>query len=263
MLKIATWNVNSIRTRKELTIAWLKHNKPDILLLQELKCLEEQFPREDFEDLGYNIALHGQKTFNGVAILSLHQIEDVSTKLENNPLPEHARYIEGVISFNNSAVRIVSVYVPNGESLESDKYQDKLKFFDALEIHLQKLLKLEETLVVGGDFNVAPEDIDTYSIEAIGESVLFDIKVRKKFRSLLNLGFYDAFRLKYPEEKQFSWWDYRAGSWQKNHGSRIDHILLSPQAADKLSDLTIEHEMRGKNNPSDHVPVIAKIQLDS
>lgn len=257
MLKIATWNVNSIRTRKELAINWLKHNKPDVLLLQELKCLEEQFPKEDFEDLGYNIALHGQKTFNGVAILSLHPIEDVSTALEHTPLPEHARYIEGVISFNKSAVRVASVYVPNGDSLDSDKYQAKLQFFDALEFHFQKLLKLEETLVIGGDFNVAPEDIDTYLPDASHDSVLFDIKVRKKLRSLLNLGLYDAFRLRYPEEKQFSWWDYRAGAWHKNHGLRIDHILLSPQAADKLADVTMDHDMRGKENPSDHIPVMA------
>ena len=258
-ISIATWNVNSIRSRKDSVVNWVKHNKPDVLLLQETKCLDEQFPKEDFEDLGYNIALSGQKTFNGVAILSLYPIDDIVTTFKDNPLPEHARYIEAVISVEKSAIRVVSVYVPNGESFDSNKYQDKLKFFNALESNIEELLKLEEVMVIGGDFNVAPEEIDTYSAGDTADTILFGLEVRKKFRSLLNIGLYDAFRLKHPTTQQFSWWDYRRGAWHKNHGLRIDHLLLSPEAADKLHKVEMDQEIRGKDNPSDHIPVICTL----
>jgi exodeoxyribonuclease-3 len=254
-MKIATWNVNSIRSRKELTLKWLKDNKPDVLLLQETKCLDEAFPKEEFEDLGYNIAIFGQKTFNGVAILSLHPIEDVVRGFAGNPLEEHARYIEAVICLPGFAIRVASVYVPNGESLDSDKYQKKLKFFDMINEHFKNLLKQEEILVIGGDFNVAPEEIDTYSVDATKDTVLFNLEIRNKLRSMINLGLYDAFRLKYPNESQFSWWDYRGGAWHKNKGLRIDHLLISPEAADILGDVEIDSSMRAKDSPSDHVPV--------
>jgi len=257
-MKIATWNVNSIRMRKDLVLAWLKQHKPDVLLLQETKCLDESFPKEDFEDLGYNIALSGQKTFNGVAILSLHPIEDVIRNFDNNPL-DHARYIEAVIVAPDSVVRVASVYVPNGESLDSEKYEQKLAFFDALESHLAKLVEFKELLVVGGDFNVAPEEIDTYSVDESRDCVLFELNVRKKFRRLINLGLYDAYRLKNPNEQQFSWWDYRRGAWQKNHGFRIDHLLISTEAADKLESSSIDPEVRGKDSPSDHAPVLCDL----
>lgn len=260
-MKIVTWNVNSIRTRKLLVLDWVRENKPDVLLLQETKCLDESFPREEFEDLGYNIAIHGQKTFNGVAILSLHPIDDVTTDLPNTPLPEHARYIEGVISFASGAIRVASVYVPNGDNLESDKFQAKLKFYDALHGHLVELLALEEALVVGGDFNVAPEEIDTYSVDDTIDTVLFDIQARKKLRALLALGMYDAYRMINPNEQQFSWWDYRRGAWNKNQGLRIDHLFLSPEAADILKESNMDHKMRDKDTPSDHVPVACELSV--
>lgn len=258
-MKIATWNVNSIRMRKDLVVKWMKANKPDVLLLQETKCLDSDFPREDFEDLGYNIALSGQKTFNGVAILSLYPIEDVIKDFDNNPL-DHARYIEAVIVAPETVVRVASVYVPNGESLDSEKYPHKLAFFNALEEHMGKLLKLNESLVIGGDFNVAPEEIDTYSVSESLDSVLFHISVRKKFRNLINLGLCDAYRVLHPKEQQFSWWDYRRGAWHKNHGLRIDHLLLSPEASDKLHAASIDQNPRGLDSPSDHAPVICELR---
>jgi len=258
-MKIVTWNVNSIRMRKDLVVNWVKENKPDVLLLQETKCLDSDFPKEDFEDLGYNIALSGQKTFNGVAILSLYPIEDIIKDFDNNPL-DHARYIEAVIVAPESVVRVASVYVPNGETLDSEKYQYKLKFFDALESHVSNLLKLNESLVIGGDFNVAPEEIDTYSVADSLDSVLFHISIRKKLRSLINLGLYDAYRLLHPKEQQFSWWDYRRGAWHKNHGLRIDHLLLSPEAADKLDSVSIDQSQRGLDSPSDHAPIICELR---
>lgn len=257
-MKIATWNVNSIRMRKNLVVNWIKENKPDVLLLQETKCLDSDFPREDFEDLGYNIASSGQKTFNGVAILSLHPIEDVIKDFDNNPLM-HARYIEAVIVGPEAVVRVVSVYVPNGESLDSEKYHYKLEFFSVLEERLRNLLELNESLVIGGDFNVAPGEIDTYSVGESLDSVLFHISIRKKFRSLINIGLYDAYRLLHPKEQQFSWWDYRRGAWHKNHGLRIDHLLLSSEAADKLCSASIDQSQRGLDSPSDHAPVICEL----
>jgi len=260
-MKIATWNVNSINVRKNHLLGWLKDKKPDIVLLQEIKCENDKFPREAIEELGYNLAVAGQKGFNGVAILSLFPIDEFITTLDGSPLPEHSRYIEAVISIKGAAIRVASVYVPNGEDLESDKYPLKLKFFDALKAHMKNLLDLDEYLVIGGDFNVAPEDIDNYDPISTQGSVLFSLEVRKKFRSLLNLGFYNAYRLVNPHGHQFSWWDYRGGSWQRNKGMLIDHILLSPKAADKLQLTEIDEKLRGAENPSDHVPLICELSL--
>ncbi len=260
-MKIATWNVNSISSRLELLLIWLEKYKPDIVLLQELKCINEKFPKAEIEDLGYNTAIHGQKTYNGVAILSLHPIDEFHTNLTSNPLPEEARYIEAIISLKNNAMRVASVYVPNGQELNSDRYQTKLQFMDALFAHLNSLKSLDEIFIVGGDFNVGPEDIDMYDPNDLKETVLFDLEIRKKFRSLVNIDYADAFRSLHPKEPQFTWWDYRGGSWEKNKGARIDHLLLSPQALDLLKEAYIHSELRNKTKPSDHAPVICELSF--
>lgn len=244
-----------------ILLEWLKAHKPHVVLLQEIKCETDKFPKEPIEELGYNLAVHGQKGFNGVAILSLFPIDDFITALPHSPLADHARYIEAIISVPKSAVRVASVYVPNGENLDSPKYAQKLQFFDALNAHCSELLQRDEHIVIGGDFNVAPEDIDTFNPDAAQGSVLFDMPSRKKFRSLLNLGMYNAFRLMHPTEHQFSWWDYRQGSWQRNLGMLIDHILLSPISADRLKSVEIHSKLRGLEKPSDHVPVMCELEL--
>lgn len=260
MINVITWNVNSINVRKEQLLSLLSNHKPDVVLLQETKCEDHKFPHEEIEDLGYNIKTHGQKTFNGVAILSLFPIDESTTHLENNPLPEHARYIEAVLSLPNSAIRVASVYVPNGEDMDSLKLQQKFDFYDALYKHAQNLLKFEEKLFIGGDFNVAPEEIDSYNPVATENSILFHISVRKKFRELLNLGLKSAYRTLYPNESQFTWWDYRQGSWQRNKGMMIDHILLSPEALDCLAESEVLDSFRANTKPSDHAPVSCSIK---
>lgn len=254
-MKIATWNVNSIKVRLPHLLSWLTNTKPDIVLLQELKCNNESFPRDELEDLGYNLAIHGQKTYNGVAILSKFPIDDFTTILPNDPEPTQARYIEAVISVHKSAIRVASVYVPNGGEINSEKFEHKLKFYDALKSHLQHLITLDEAIIIGGDYNVAPDDIDVYDPVILANSTCFSQIERQKFKQLLRLGYNDAFRLTNKNSQEFSWWDYRAGSWHKNHGMRIDHLLLSPEATDLLKSSEIEISLRKLEKTSDHAPV--------
>lgn len=260
-MKICTWNVNSISSRLEILLTWLEKCKPDIVLLQEIKCINEKFPHSEIEELGYNIVVHGQKTYNGVAILSLSPIDEFHTELPSNPVPQEARYIEAIISIKTQAMRVASVYVPNGQELGSEKYKTKVAFMDSLYNHINSLKKLEEICVIGGDYNVAPEDMDVYSPETLKDTVLFDLAIRKKFRSLTNLDYLDAFRALNPTQEQFTWWDYRGGSWQKNKGARIDHLLLSPQASDLLTKAYVDSDLRNKPKPSDHIPVICELSV--
>jgi exodeoxyribonuclease-3 len=261
MITIASWNVNSIRTRIELVKSWLESYQPDIVLLQEIKCINESFPYNEIEDLGYNVKIHGQKSYNGVAILSKFIIEDAHIILPNNPDPEQSRYIEALIALpNKKMIRVASVYVPNGQSPDSDKFIYKLNFLKSLQQHMRTILEFEEILIVGGDFNIAPEELDVYDPKELDGTVCFHPSERIAYRKILNLGMYDAFRLKYPSKKSFSWWDYRAGSWQRNLGMRIDHLLLSPEATDLVADCVIHDEIRGKDKSSDHAPIMCKLE---
>lgn len=260
-MQISTWNVNSINMRNDQLIKWLSSTKPTLCLLQETKCIDEKFPKNEIEELGYNIVLNGQKTFNGVAILSLFPVDDTIKTFPNNPIPEEARYLESVISLPGKALRAISVYVPNGQEVTSDRFAIKQEFLKALHAHIVDLLKLDELLVIGGDFNVAPEDIDSYNSAETENNVLTDISVRKLFRTFTNSGLVDAYRALKPNDAEFTWWDYRAGAWQRNMGMRIDHLLLSPEAADCLVDAKIDTHMRGNEKPSDHVPISCKIKI--
>ena len=231
------------------------------MLLQELKCQTAAFPREAIEGLGYNLAIHGQKTYNGVAILSKYSIDEFNTNLSNDPDSLQSRYIEACISTRNAHLRVVSVYVPNGQEIDSEKFAYKLQFLDALKIHLQKLLTYDEATIIGGDFNVAPEDIDVYNAKKLENCICFSQIERQKLQQLLHLGFSDSYRLLNKNKQEFSWWDYRARSWQYNFGMRIDHILLSPEASDLLVKAAIEEKIRGQNKASDHVPVTIELSL--
>lgn len=259
-IKIATWNVNSIRTRLPILIEWVREENPDIILLQELKCTNEQFPREELSNLGFNLAIHGQKTYNGVAILSRFPIEDVTNTLADIT---DSRYIEAVISLENNVIRVASVYVPNGSEVGSEKYIYKLKFMDHLYGHLKELLKFEEIMIIGGDFNIAPENIDLYDHNKLQDSLCFTIEERNKYRKIMNLGFIDSYRALYPEKQEFTWWDYRAGSWQKNHGMRIDYHLCSPEAADLIIATEMSTKLRNMEKASDHVPVVTTLKIES
>lgn len=260
-MKICSWNVNSINMRKTLVLDWLKTNSPDVALLQETKTLNENFPREEIEDLGYNIALSGQKTFNGVAILSKYPLDEIITEFPNMPNPEQTRYIEALVQKDGRVVRVASVYVPNGQSLDSEKYPYKIEFLKALRQHMEELLKLDEIQVFGGDFNIAHQELDTYSVLETRDTVLFHQDMRLLLNSIMNIGWHDLFRCKHPSSHEYSWWDYRGGAWQKNKGLRIDYLFGSPEAVDLLESAEINHDERGKDKPSDHVPVICELKL--
>lgn len=263
MLNIATWNVNSVKSRLPHLVKYLTEYKPDVVLLQELKCVTDAFPYMEIEDLGYNVAAHGQKTYNGVAILSKYPIDDVTTTLPGDESDEQARYIEAVISLNNKAIRVASVYVPNGQAPNSDKFAYKMKFFDRLYDHINKLLTYEEAFIIGGDYNVAPTAIDVYDPKSLEGTVCFHPDEREKLRKILYLGLTDAFRAANDNTQQFSWWDYRGSGWQYNKGMRIDHLLLSPQAADLLQTSEVISDVRGWEKASDHAPVACNLSLTS
>lgn len=259
-MRIATWNVNSVRQRLAPLLAFLKESAPDALCLQELKCEEAAFPRMEVEDAGYNVVLHGQKTFNGVAILSRHPIADWFSGLPGFDHEGQSRYIEAVISDGaGGAVRVASIYAPNGNPPETPKYPYKLAFMEALTAHAAALLRLEEATVLAGDYNIIPEPRDVHDPAAWAGDALFLPESRAAYRRLLNLGFTDALRAVTDDAGLYTFWDYQAGAWQKNRGIRIDHLLLSPQAADRLRGVEIVKSLRAGDKPSDHVPVVADI----
>jgi exodeoxyribonuclease III len=251
-MKIATWNVNSIRARLPRVLAWLTAARPDVALLQETKVTPEQFPAEPLEELGYNLAMIGEAGGrNGVAILANRPIEDVCTALPGDDQDREARYIEAVVG----DVRVASVYVPNGTALDSPRFPFKLAFYDRLKTHAQTLLEYEECAVIGGDYNVGPYPIDVYDPQALDGTICYHPAERAKLRTLLNLGLYDAYRTLEPRTRAYSWWDYQGRSFRANQGLRIDHLLLSPQAVDRLETVGIDAEERAAKAPSDHVPV--------
>jgi exodeoxyribonuclease III len=255
---IATWNINSIRQRLPHLLRWLSDTKPDVVLLQETKVSDDQFPAIELEDLGYNLAFHGQKTFNGVAILSKYPLEDVIKTLPGNDEDDHCRYIEALV-LAPQPVRVASVYVPNGQSPDSDKFIFKMHFFERLRAHAAQLLALEEPLVIGGDYNVAPENEDVKHPQRAFGHICFHPREREHFRALEWQGLYDAFRLKHPDDRRFSWWDYRGGAFEMDIGMRIDHLLLSSEAVDRLHEADIDTAPRQWDKPSDHTPVWCRL----
>ena len=260
-MKIATWNINGIKARLETVKTWLGAASPDIACFQEIKSVDENFPAEVFEELGYNVAVHGQKGFNGVALLSKLPFDEIVRGLPGDPDDVQARYIEGVVSVPSGVVRVVNIYLPNGNPTDSDKFPYKLAWMERLKARIKELLTYEEPFVVAGDYNVIPTSADVYDPAAWLNDALFRPESRAHFRALLNLGLTDAFRACHDEPHQFTFWDYQAGAWQKNHGLRIDHFLLSPQAADRLETCDIDSEPRGWEKPSDHVPVVLELAV--
>jgi exodeoxyribonuclease-3 len=259
VLTVATWNVNSVKSRLPHLTAWLRSDKPDIVLLQELKCVEEAFPAMEIEELGYNLAIFGEKTYNGVAILSKFPLSDITRGLPGEDTDTHARYIEAVATLPGKAIRVASVYVPNGQEATSDKFQYKLRFLDRLYAYIQTLRQYDEMLVIGGDYNIAPADEDVHNPKLWEGSVLTHDEVRIRLRKILNIGMYDAQKLLNKNVGQYSWWDYRANSFANDDGLRIDHLLMSPQAADCLCDCKVIKALRGMEKASDHAPVLLSL----
>lgn len=262
-MRIATWNVNSVRQRLDHLLTWLRDCAPDIVCLQEIKCVDEAFPREAIEALGYNVITHGQKTFNGVALLSKYPLEEATPRLPGDDEDAHARFIEGVVSLKSGVVRVACLYLPNGNPVDTEKYPYKLKWMSRLQEFTRLRLKTEEPLILAGDFNVIPAPADVHNPAAWANDALFKPETRESFQALLGLGMTDALRAVTDEPGQYTFWDYQAGAWQKNWGIRIDHLLLSPQASDKLIDVGIDKYVRAWEKPSDHVPVWIDLDLEA
>jgi len=260
-MKIATWNVNSIKARLPNALEWVKAAGPDVLCMQEIKCVDENFPTAAFEEIGYHVTVHGQKTYNGVAILSKVSPDDVMRGLPGNEADEQARYLEVVIPAGDTIVRVASIYLPNGNPVPGPKYDYKLNWMHHLKNRMQDVLKLEEMSVFSGDYNVIPAPIDVHNPKAWEGDALYRPETHAAWRPLLHLGYTEAFRALSSDPEQYSFWDYQAGAWQRNHGIRIDHHLLSPQAADRLQSCTIDKDVRAKERPSDHVPVICELDI--
>jgi exodeoxyribonuclease-3 len=260
-MKIATWNINGVKARIDAATTWLKSASPDIACLQEIKCVDEAFPKESFEALGYNVAVHGQKGFNGVALLSKLPFDEVKPRLAGDPQDVQARYLEAVVSVPSGVLRLLNIYLPNGNPVGTEKYVYKLAWMARLRERVKALLALEEPLIVAGDFNVIPTPEDVYNPAAWTEDALFKLETRAAFQALIHLGLTDAFRACHDEPHRFTFWDYQAGAWQKNQGLRIDHLLLSPQAADRLQACEIDPSPRGWEKPSDHVPIFIELAV--
>ena len=259
-MKIATFNINGIKARAEALPRWLDDARPDVAILQEIKSQDATFPRELFEDRGYNVETHGQKSFNGVAILSKLPLEDVTRGLPGDDADEQARWIEATV-VGRTALRICGLYLPNGNPAPGPKYDYKLAWMARLENRARALLAAEEPALMAGDYNVIPQDEDARRPEAWREDALARPESRQAFRRLLNLGFTDAFRARVQGPGHYSFWDYQAGAWNRDDGIRIDHILMTPQCADLLTDCGIDRDVRGHDKPSDHVPVWAELDL--
>lgn len=252
-MKIVSWNVNSIKARKDHALRYVEQNAPDVLMLQELKGLE--FPHEDFKAAGYNCVAVGQKAYNGVAILSKHPITVIAQRLDGEPEDEQSRYLEVEIN----GVRLINIYLPNGNPVPGDKYEYKLRWMARLYTRLKTLIDTDQPFIIGGDFNVIPEDKDCYSPKDWVGDALFRPETHAAFRALIHLGLTDAFRVFDTREGQYSFWDYQRGAWPKDHGIRIDHFLLSAFYADRLTACRINKTPRGWDSASDHTPIEIEI----
>lgn len=254
-MRIASFNINGVKARLPALLKWLEEASPDVALLQEVKSIDEGFPREPIEDLGYNVETHGQKGFNGVAILSKRPIEDVSRGLPGDPEDEQARWIEATISGDERAVRVCGLYLPNGNPAPGPKYDYKLAWMERLQARAEDLIASEEIALMAGDYNVIPQAEDVHNPDQWTEDALYLPQTKAAWRRLLALGYTEAFRALNTAPLNYTFWDYQAGAWNKNNGIRIDHFLLTPQAADLLQDCQIDKTPRGGEKPSDHTPI--------
>lgn len=259
-MKIATFNINGIKARMDRLLEWLPESGIDVALLQEVKSMDETFPRAPIEDLGYTVETHGQKSFNGVAILSKLPLEDVSRGLPGDDDDEQARWIEATV-MGDTPVRVCGLYLPNGNPVPGPKYDYKLAWMDRLLSHAKTLLATEEPTLMAGDYNIIPQAEDAHTPDVWREDALFLPESRAAYQRIINLGFTDAFRVQNSAPLNYTFWDFQRGAWNKNDGIRIDHFLLSPGCADLLTDCQIDRHMRGRDRPSDHVPIW--VELDA
>tara|TARA_B110000438_G_scaffold129290_1_gene125620 strand:+ start:388 stop:1164 length:777 start_codon:yes stop_codon:yes gene_type:complete len=257
-MKIISWNVNSVRARIENIINYIKESKPDILLLQEIKTQELTFPRDTFKDIGYESYVFGQKSYNGVAIVSKLKIDNINTNFIKDELMQ-SRIITGEISLGKKKIDLINIYVPNGNPVDTEKYDYKKKWLKNFISNIKKRLKKNSNLLIAGDFNIIPTEIDVHDFKRYENDALGRLEIRKNYRELINLGFKDIYRHINKKKQEYTFWDYFAGSWQKNYGMRIDHFLLSDNLIENVSSININKKPRSKNKPSDHTPIELEI----
>ena len=253
-MKIISWNVNSVRARINNILEYIKQDKPDILLIQEIKTQDENFPYAEFEKIGFLSNVFGQKSYNGVAIISKIDIKNIKKDFIKDNLKQ-SRVITGEIKFKEKKIELINIYVPNGNPIDSDKYQYKKDWLKKFVSSIKKKLIKNPNLIIAGDFNIIPEENDVYDFKRYENDALGKLEVRKKFRELLNLGFEDIYRFKNKDKQEFTFWDYFAGSWQKNYGMRIDHFLVSTNLIEDITSININKKPRSKVKPSDHTPI--------
>ena len=253
-MKISSWNVNSVRARILNILEYLKSSKPDILLIQEIKTEEKNFPFTDFKNLGYESHVFGQKSYNGVAFLSKVNIGEIDLKFINDKRKQ-SRIITGDIKSKSKIIKLINIYVPNGNPIGTDKYDYKREWYDTFNRKIKETLINNENIIIGGDFNIIPEKIDVYDYKKYEEDALFKLEMRKKFRELVNLGFHDIYRYFYKDKQEYTFWDYMAGAWQKNRGMRIDHFLITNNLLSDIKSININKNPRSKVKPSDHTPI--------
>ena len=257
-MKIISWNVNSVRARITNILNYIKQAKPDILLLQEIKTQDENFPYKEFKKIGYESHVFGQKSYNGVAIISKIEVKNIKKNLISDDLKQ-SRVITGEIQIKRSKINLINIYVPNGNPIDTEKYEYKKKWLNNFILNIKKELSKNSKLLIAGDFNIIPEEIDVYDFKRYENDALGKLEIRKKFRELLNLGFKDVYRIKNRNKQEYTFWDYFAGSWQKNYGMRIDHFLLSNNLLDNIVSININKNPRSKTKPSDHTPIELEI----
>ncbi|WP_411975206.1 exodeoxyribonuclease III [Sulfitobacter faviae] len=260
-MKIASFNINGIKARAAALPDWLDEAQPDVVVLQEIKSVDEAFPREMLEERGYNVETHGQKSFNGVAILSKLPLEDVTRGLPGDDADDQARWIEATVVGDDMALRVCGLYLPNGNPAPGPKYDYKLAWMARLQAHAEAFLAEETPFLMAGDYNIIPQAEDAAKPDSWREDALFRPESRAAWRRLVNLGLTDAFRARTQGPGHYSFWDYQAGAWNRNNGIRIDHFLLSPTVADRLRDCQIDRDVRGRDKPSDHVPIWVELDI--
>jgi len=257
-MKISSWNVNSVRARIKNILDYIKSNNPDVLLLQEIKTVEENFPFDDFKKLGYLSHVFGQKSYNGVAFISKINIKNISLQFINDKRKQ-SRIIVGEIKNKSSIINLINIYAPNGNPINTEKYIYKKEWYDFFIKKIKKNLLESKNIIIAGDFNIIPEEIDVYNYKKYENDALFKLEIRKKFRELINLGFHDVFRYFYKNKQEYTFWDYMAGSWQKNYGMRIDHFLVSSNLLNCIKKVNINKNPRSMLKPSDHTPIELEI----
>ena len=257
-MKIVSWNVNSVRARIENILDYIKDTNPDILLLQEIKTQEDTFPRDVFKNVGYDSYVFGQKSYNGVAFISKKKIDNISNNFIKDKLKQ-SRVITGEIFIKKKKTKLINIYVPNGNPVDTEKYEYKKNWLTSFNKAIKKELSFNSNIIISGDFNVIPEEIDVYDSKRYENDALFKLEIRKKFRELINFGFIDSFRFFNKSKQEYTFWDYFAGSWQKNYGMRIDHFLVSNNLIDNIKFININKKPRSKTKPSDHTPIELEI----